>query len=93
MRTNEAFFGNVMPEKQGAKRSFYVRDSTEGQTVYLIHNYFRIPKQAIRDNANFIVLFNQDTRNMRVIHDTFDVGDMTLLVICRLKNSKTSQNA
>lgn len=43
---------------------------------YLTQNYFRIPKQAIRDNANMIILFRQDGKNMRAIYDTFISGDM-----------------
>lgn len=32
---------------------------------YLGQTYSRIPKQLVRDNANFIVLFKQDDRNLR----------------------------
>ena len=31
---------------------------------YLSHNYFKLPRQTIRENENFICLFRQDLKNM-----------------------------
>lgn len=70
-------FDDVMLEKQGPIEKYFTMGRHGGaDCFYLTQNYFRIPKQAIRDNANLIILFNQDSKNLRAIHDTFVGGDM-----------------
>jgi len=70
-------FDDVMIEKQGPIEKYFCLSRHGGaDCLYLTQNYFRIPKQAIRDNANLIILFNQDNKNQRAIHDTFVGGDM-----------------
>lgn len=41
----------------------------EVDCFYLGQTYSKIPKQLIRDNANFIILFKQDDRNLRHVYD------------------------
>ena len=36
---------------------------------YLAQNYFRLPRQTIRENANFICLFSQDLKNVNHIYN------------------------
>ena len=36
---------------------------------YLCQTYAQIPKHLIRDNVNFLVLFNQDEMNIKHIYD------------------------
>lgn len=43
---------------------------------YLCQTYSKIPKQLIRDNANSIVLFKQDERNLRHIYNDHIGTDM-----------------
>jgi hypothetical protein len=77
-------FDDVMLEKQNTIEQFFTRGRHGGaDCFYLTQNYFRIPKQAIRDNTNFIILFNQDRKNMRAIHDTFVGGDMAFDEFCK----------
>ena len=45
---------------------------------YISQNYFRLPRQTIPENANFIVLFSQDAKNMMHIHADHCGDDMTL---------------
>lgn len=45
--------------------------------LYLGQTYSRIPKQLIRDNANFIVLFKQDDRNLRHAYDDHVGSDVS----------------
>ena len=45
-------------------------------------NYFRLPRQTIRDNANLIILFSQDTK-IKIIYTPAIV-----MMICMLKNSR-----
>lgn len=70
-------FDDVMLEKQSPIEKYFSQGRHGGaDCFYLCQSYFRIPKQAIRDNANLIILFIQDIKNLRAIHDTFVCGDM-----------------
>ena len=70
-------FVDVMLEKQTPIERYFSQGRHSGvDCFYLCQSYFRIPKQCIRDNANIIILFNQDAKNLRAIHDTFVSGDM-----------------
>jgi len=44
---------------------------------YLCQSYFKIPKSVIRENANLIVLFRQDLRNLRQLHEAYVACDMS----------------
>ena len=37
-------------------------------TIFLSQNYFRLPRQSIRENSNFFMLFQQDAKNLNHIH-------------------------
>jgi len=66
-----------MVEKQTPIEKYFCQGRHGGaDCFYLTQNYFRIPKQAIRDNANLVILFSQDGKNVRSIHDAFVGGDM-----------------
>ena len=70
-------FDDVMLEKQSPIEKYFSQGRHGGaDCFYLCQSYFRIPKQAVRDNANLIILFAQDIKNLRAIHDTFVSGDM-----------------
>jgi hypothetical protein len=70
-------FDDVMLEKQTPIEKYFSQGRHgNADCFYLCQSYFRIPKQAIRANANFLILFNQDAKNLRAIHDTFIGGDM-----------------
>ena len=47
-------------------------------TFYISQNYFRLPRQTIRENTNFIVLFSQDAKNLMHIHADHCDDDMSL---------------
>ena len=44
---------------------------------YISQSYAQIPKQLIRDNCNFLIIFPQDSRNLRHIYDNHVNSDMT----------------
>src|SRR6218665_297277 len=45
---------------------------------YLAQNYFKLPRQTIRENANFICLFPQDLKNIDTIYnDHVGADDMS----------------
>jgi hypothetical protein len=46
---------------------------------YLCQTYTKIPKQLIRDNANFIVLFRQDELNLKHVYHNHVGNDFSYL--------------
>ena len=55
--------------KQNKAEAFYTRGRHNNcDTIFLSQNYFRLPRQTIRENCNFIILFQQDTKNINHIH-------------------------
>ena len=54
---------------QSRTETFYTRGRHNNcDTFYISQNYFRLPRQTIRENANFIILFPQDAKNLVHIH-------------------------
>lgn len=48
-------------------------------SFYLCQSYTRIPKQLLRDNANFLILFKQDDLNLQHVHRDHVNSDMTFV--------------
>ena len=44
---------------------------------YLTQSYSKVPKQLIRDNVNLIILFKQDTTNLKHVYNNHVESDMT----------------
>ena len=56
-------------EKQNKAEAFYTRGRHNNcDTIYISQNYFRLPRQTIRENANFFILFPQDFKNITHIY-------------------------
>jgi hypothetical protein len=64
-------FDDVICEQQDPIRAYFSMGRHKNiSSFYLAQTYSRIPKQLIRDNANFLILFKQDKTNLRhVYHD------------------------
>ena len=59
--------------------SYYVRGTHSNVDFFhLAQNYFKLPRQTIRENANFICLFPQDLKNLNRIFDDHVGSDMTM---------------
>ena len=55
--------------KQNKAEAYYTRGRHNNcDTIFLSQNYFRLPRQTIRENCNFFLLFKQDTKNVNHIH-------------------------
>ena len=55
--------------KQNKAEAYYTRGRHNNcDTLYISQNYFRLPRQTVRENANFIILFPQDARNLNHIY-------------------------
>ena len=71
-------FDDLLLEKQNACESYYVRGRHSNvDCFYLAQNYFKLPRQTIRENANFICLFPQDLKNLNHIFGDHVGSDMT----------------
>ena len=46
-------------------------------SIYIGQTYSKIPKQLIRDNVNFLILFKQDETNLKHIYNDHVGSDMT----------------
>ena len=55
--------------KQNKAEAYYSRGRHNNcDTIFLSQNYFRLPRQTIRENCSFHVLFKQDTKNINHIY-------------------------
>ena len=77
-KKNLIVFDVLLLEKQNICESYYVRERYSNvDCFYLAQNYFKLPRQTIRENANFICLFAQDLKNLNHIFDDHVGSDMT----------------
>jgi hypothetical protein len=79
-KKNLMIFDDLQLEKQNKCESYYIRGRHSNvDCFYLAQNYFKLPRQTIRENANFICLFPQDHKNINHIYsDHIGVDDMTI---------------
>lgn len=74
---NLMIFDDLLLEKQNKCESYYTRGRHSNvDCFYLGQNYFKLPRQTIRENANFICLFPQDKKNLNHIYNDHVSGDM-----------------
>ena len=74
---NLMVFDDLVLENQSACEKYYVRGRHSNvDCFYLSQNYFKLPRQTIRENANFICLFRQDLKNMNHIYSDHASSDM-----------------
>ena len=70
-------FDDIACEKHDNIRNFFTMGRhNDIEVFYLGQTYSRIPKQLVRDNANFIILFKQDDMNLRHIYNDHVNTDM-----------------
>ena len=71
-------FDDLSLEKQNTCESYHVRGRYSNvDCFYLAQNYFKLPRHAIRENANFICLFPQDLKDLNHIFDDHVGSEMT----------------
>ena len=74
---NLMIFDDVLLEKQNKCNDYYTRGRHNNvDCFYLSQNYFRLPRQTIRENSNFICLFKQDNKNIQHIYNDHASHDM-----------------
>jgi hypothetical protein len=78
-KKNLMIFDDLQLEKQSKCETYYIRGRHSNvDCFYLAQNYFKIPRQTIRENANFICLFSQDLKNVNHIYDDHASTDMSI---------------
>ena len=77
-KKNLMVFDDLLLEKQNTCKSYYVRGRHSNvDCFYLAQNYFKLPRQTIRENAILVCLFPQDLKNLKHIFDDHVTSDMT----------------
>ena len=75
---NLMIFDDLLLEKQNKCKCYYIRGRHSNvDCFYLSQNYFKLPRQTIRENVNFICLFPQDLKNINHIYNDPVGDDMT----------------
>ena len=75
---NVIVFDDILLEKQNKCEAFYTRGRHNNiDCFYIAQNYFKLPRQTIRENSNFIILFQQDKRNIQNIYQDHASHDMS----------------
>lgn len=77
-RNSIFIFDDIACEKQDAIRNYFsMGRHYHLDSFYLCQTYTRIPKHLIRDNANFLIIFKQDSMNLKHIYNDHVNSDMT----------------
>jgi len=75
---NLMIFDDLLLQKQNKCETYYIRGRHNNcDRFYLSQNYFKSPRQTIRENANFFCLFPQDQKNIDHIFNDHVSQDMT----------------
>lgn len=77
-KKNLMVFDDLQLEKQNTCEKYYIRGRHSNvDCFYLAQNYFKLPRQTIRENSNFIIcLFPQDQKNVNHIYSDHVSTDM-----------------
>lgn len=71
-------FDDIACEKHNNIRNYFTMGRHNNiDTFYLGQTYSKIPKQLIRDNSNFVIIFKQDEMNLRHVHSDHVTTDMS----------------
>ena len=76
---NLLILDDCLLEKQTKAEAYYTRGRHNNcDTFYISQNYFRLPRQTIRENSNLILLFPQDSKNLNHIYADHCAMDMKM---------------
>ena len=75
---NLMIFDDLLLQKQNKCEAYYVSGRHSNcDCLHLSQNYFKLPRQTIRENVNFFCLFPQDLKNIDHIFNNHVSQDMT----------------
>jgi len=85
-RPNSIFiFDDVACDKLDAVREYFSMGRHANiDCFYLFQTYARIPKHLIRDNANLLILFKQESTNLKHVYNVHENTDMSYDEFCAL---------
>ena len=76
-KNNLMIFDDLHLTNQNKCEKYYIRGRHSNvDCFYLAQNYFALPRQTIRENANFICMFKQDSKNVNHIYYDHVSADM-----------------
>ena len=77
-KKNLFIFDDIMTDSNQSKaEDFYTRGRHNNiSSIYISQNYFRLPRQTIRSNANVLILFSLPEKDIRHIFNDFISNDM-----------------
>lgn len=68
-RKNLLIFDDIMLGSQNKAEAFFTRGRHNNiDVIYIAQSYFRLPRQTVRENANFFIFFKQDNKNLSHIY-------------------------
>lgn len=80
-------FDDICLESQKIVQEYFSASRHNNIDVfYISQSYAQIPKQLIRDNCNFLIIFPQDVRNLKHIYDNHVNTDMNFNEFQKLCN-------
>ncbi len=66
---NLVIFDDVIDDKQATMSKYFTRGRHNNVNVfYISQNYFKLPRQTIRENSNLIILFKQTPKSCHHIY-------------------------
>ena len=72
-------FDDLLSERQNKWECYYICGwHSNVDCFHLSQNYFKLPRQTIRENINFICLFAQDLKNINHIYNDHVGKDMSM---------------
>lgn len=79
VKENSVFiFDDIACSNQDTMREYFSFGRHKNlDCFYLCQTYTKIPKQLIRDNVNFLILFKQDGNNLKFVFNEHVNGDMS----------------
>ena len=84
---NLMIFDDCILERQNKAEAFYTRGRHNNvNVIYISQNYFMLPRRTVRENANFIILFRQDIKNLNFIfadHCSYDMSSKEFHSFCK----------
>ena len=82
---NLLILDDIMLGPQNKAEAYYTRGRHNNFDVfYITQSYFRLPRQTVRENANFFIFFLQDKKNLVHIYNDHCASDgITLDRFCK----------
>ena len=76
-RKNLLILDDCFLGQQSKAEAYYTRGRHNNcDTIYISQNYFRLPRQTVRENSYLFILFPQDSKNLSHIYQDHCANDI-----------------